>query len=446
MESTLIPLEKNPLKLSYKRLKAIEEISYACSNLLTADLAFASHKVLTPFCELTGANYGLVFLLKNPEKQLYLEAVYGLDKNFAETYNNKLKFTIDSSDVNENWPSLRSISKKQIVIIKDTNETNVEHSKFFLDTISPSKIRSIISIPIIINNEAVGAITKFFVNEHTFDEEEISFIKATANIITSTIERNLLVESARKSEKELAHANEILRNINQELDSFVYIASHDLREPLRTIESFVSVIQDKLNTRLQKDEEDYLIRIVNATKRMRRLIEDLTQLSRATRGAKEKEYIPIDLNLLLAEVQFELTAFIKNKNAEIIIPDRLPEVCGNSEKMTSVFKNLISNGIKFNKSKKPKIIITMAEDFNFDPLKACICIEDNGIGIEKEYQKKIFGLFQRLHSQEEYEGTGAGLAIVKKILEKYGCEIWLESQKEKGSKFFFTLLRADARR
>ena len=173
---------------------------------------------------------------------------------------------------------------------------------------------------------------------------------------------------------------------------------------------------------------------------MRSLIEDLTNLARATRGLKDKEYEIVDLNMLLTEVQFELTGFIQKRNAQIISVNKLPCVIGNKEKIKSIFKNLVSNGIKFNKSKIPLIKISTRENDSIPQNKVCICIEDNGIGIDKEYHDKVFGLFQRLHTQEEYEGTGAGLAIVKKIIEKYNCEISLESEPDKGSKFFFTLI------
>lgn len=438
-----LKLKSTSLEKTLKRLKAIEEISYVCSSLFTSDLSTVSNKVLQPFCELTGADYGAVLLMKNPEKQICLNASYGLPKNFLDTYNNKLKFTIDSEDVNENWPSIRSISKKQIVLVKDTSQMSVGFSKFFSDTIKPHKIRSVASVPIVINEKAVGAVTKYYIKPHEFSDEEISFMKTTANIITSTIERNQLLEIAKKSEMELAQANEVLKTVNHELDSFVYISSHDLREPLRTIESFVGIVQDQLQGKLTSDQDDYFQRIVKSTKRMRRLIEDLTVLSRASRDMKDKEDDVISLNEALQEVQFELTAFLDRNKARITIIDKLPPVKGSKEKILSVLKNLITNGIKFNKSKNPEVKISLAEDLNFDPSKVCICIEDNGIGISKDYHEKIFGLFQRLHIQEEYEGTGAGLAIVKKILEKYNCDIWIDSKEGKGSKFYLTLLRTD---
>ena len=438
--STSIMNKISSLKKVLKRLRAIEDISCVCSTIFTYDLIAASHKILKPFCELTGADYGLVFLLRSPDKQLYVEATYGLPEEYREVCNKKKILTLSSENIPENWPSIRSMLKKQIVIIKELHHTNVSFSKYFIDLIKPNKIRTVAAIPIVINDKAVGAITQYFIKSHAFDNEELSFMKTTANLITSTIERNCLLEAARKSEKELAQANEILKHVNQELDSFAYIASHDLREPLRTIESFVSIIQDKLPTNIE--QQDYLSRIIKATKRMRRLIQDLTVLSRASRDKKEDENEVVDLNDLLMEVQFELTAFIQCKNAKIVFPDNLPLISGNKEKIASVFKNLIVNGVKFNKSKEPEVQIKIVRKEEIDSEKLSICIEDNGIGIEKEYHKKIFGLFQRLHTQEEYEGTGAGLAIVKKILEKYNCEIWLESEKGKGSKFFFTLIKA----
>ena len=431
------------IEKTLKRLKAIEEISNACSALFTSDLTLAADKVLQPFCELTYADYGIVFLLKDPDNQLYVEAVYGLPEEYKETRNNKKILSLYSQDVRDNWPSIRAMLRKQIVIIKNMDQMNMSFSKYFIDTIKPNKVISVAAVPIIINEKAVGTITKYYIKPHTFDDEELSFMRTTANIITNTIEKNYLLESAKKSEKELALANDILKQVNQELDSFVYIASHDLREPLRTIESFVSVIQNDLGiSNLNTKQKDYLARIVNATQRMRNLIEDLTNLARATKSIKDKEYEIIDLNVLLAEVQFELTAFIQKNNAQIIAANKLPSVTGNKEKIKSVFKNLISNGIKFNKSKIPLIQISVKKN-NLIPFdKVCICIEDNGIGIDKRYYEKIFGLFQRLHTQEEYEGTGAGLAIVRKILEKYNYEIWLESELGKGSKFFFTLYAA----
>ena len=429
------------LEKTLKRLKAIEEISNTCSDLITSDLALAAHKVLQPFCELTDADYGLVFLLKDPDNQLYVEAAYGLPEEYRETRNKKKILNLYSRDVRENWPSIRAMLKKQIVIIKNIAHMNMSFSKYFMDTIKPNKVISVAAVPIIINNKAAGTITKYYLKPHTFDDEELSFMRTTANIITNTIEKNYLLESAKKSERELAQANDVLKQVNQELDSFVYISSHDLREPLRTIESFVSVVQDDLGiSNLNPKQKDCLSRIVNATQRMRNLIEDLTNLARATRGIKDKEYEVIDLNMLLTEVQFELTGFIQKRNAEINSVNKLPCVIGNKERIKSIFKNLISNGIKFNKSKIPLIKISTGENNSILQNKVCICIEDNGIGIDKEYHDKVFGLFQRLHTQEEYEGTGAGLAIVKKIIEKYDCEIWLESEPDKGSKFFFTLI------
>lgn len=430
--------EKQIQNITLKRLKAIEEISYACASLFTSDLPTATNKVLKPFCELTGADYGVVLLLKYPEKQIYLNATYGLPVEFSNIYNNKLKFKLDSNEFYEKWPSLRSITKKQIVLVKDSNQ-NVGLSKFFLETIKPNTIKSVVSVPIIINNQAVGAVTNYFIKPHEFDDEELSFVKTTTNIITSTIERNLLVERAVRSERELLKAYEELKQVNQELDSFVYISSHDLREPLRTIESFISIIQEKSKAKLTNEEEDYLQRIIRATHRMRKLIEDLTHLSRASR--ETHPYEKVDLNKLLVEIQFELTAFILNKNASIHTYENLPPVLGHKEKVTSIFKNLITNGIKFNKSTKPLIRISVEDKFT-DSNKVCVCIEDNGIGIKKEYKAKVFGLFQRLHADDEYEGTGAGLAIVNKILEKYNCAIWFESKENIGTKFYFTLPKA----
>ena len=427
-----------------RSLKAIEEISSTFSSLYTSDLAFNLNKILKPFCGLTGADYGIVFLVKNPNEQLWVEALYGLPAEYKEVRNKKQILHLHSHNVKDNWPSVRAILRKQIVLIKNIQTMNMGFSEYFLETIKPNRIVSVAAVPIIINGKAAGTITKYYAKPHAFDEEEISFMRTTANIITSNIEKNYLLESARKSEEELAQANEVLKQMNQELDSFVYISSHDLREPLRTIESFVSVVQDDfVESNLNSRQKDCLTRIVNATKRMRNLIEDLTSLARATRDIKHNEHEAVDLNMILAEAEFELTAFIQKKNAKIIVENEFPYALGNREKIKSVFKNLISNGIKFNNSENPLIKISVQQNRFIPPGKVCFCVEDNGIGISAKYHDKVFELFQRLHSQDEYEGTGAGLAIVKKILEKYGCEVWIESEPGEGSRFFFTLLSAD---
>lgn len=424
------------LERTVKRLKAIEDISYLCADLFTSDISNFSHNVLKSFCELTGADYGLVVLLQKPENQIFVKATYGFSEEFCEIYN-RFNYKFNTNDVSENWPSIKSMMKKQIVMVRDTNQINVGFSRFFSDSISPNKVRAVASVPLIVNGKPVGAITKYYLNPHDFNDEEISFMKTTANIITSTVERNMLLEAATSSEKELSNTLEELKQVNKELDSFVYIASHDLREPLRTIESFVSILAEKLESRLEKDEEDYFLRIVKATQKMRQLIQDLTNLSRASREVERVDTKIVNLNKVLTETKFELTAFIESRKAKIICDSELPNVVGNKEKLSSVFKNLISNGIKFNESKEPTVKISVSEDSSDQKVR--VIFEDNGIGIEKEYFSKIFNLFQRLHTQEEYEGTGAGLAIVKKILEKYNCDISVESKLGEGSKFTITL-------
>ena len=440
LESPTFKLERLDKRL--KKLKAIEDISNACSSLTTSDLACVSHKVLEPFCELTNADYGVVFLLRNPQEQLWVEALYGLPEEYKEVRNKKKILSLYSKNVHDNWPSIRAMLKKQIILIKDVQRMNFSFSDYFLDIIKPHKITSVATVPIVINNKAVGAITKYYINPHTFDDEEISFMRTTANIITNTIEKNYLLEAAKQSEEKLAKANHFLEQANKELDSFVYIASHDLREPLRTIESFVSVLNDQLQSRLSEEHEDCIFRIIRATQRMRKQIQDLTSLARATKDERSLELV--NLHEIIRDIQFELTSFIERNKASIIVQGNLPTVCGNREKISSVFKNLITNGIKFNNSPHPTITINIHEGCSLPSGKICLCVSDNGIGIDKRYQDKIFGLFQRLHAEDEYEGTGAGLAIVKKILEKDSCTIWLDSKIDKGSKFFFTLRAVEA--
>src|SRR3989338_4364710 len=331
MEQVLL---RNAETETLRRLKTLEDISYACSNLFTSNLKEICNQVLEYSARLTGADYGLLFFQDPSCMHILVAASYGLNCNFAETYNNKLRFKLGFEEQGEVRPSFRAMLSREIIILHEADKLNIG-SGFFRKCTYPNKISSLISIPIIVNGKAVAAISQYFIKPHDFSEEEISFIKTTANIITSTIERNLLLEKAHRS-------NEELQLVNKELDSFVFIASHDLREPLRTIESFVRILEHKLNKKLDSEDNYYLKKLIYATQKERKLIEDLTLLSRATKNAVESEVV--DLNIVLKEVKFELTAFIQEKNAEIILSEKLPCVTGNKEKIASIFKNLLLNG------------------------------------------------------------------------------------------------------
>lgn len=232
-----------------------------------------------------------------------------------------------------------------------------------------------------------------------------------------------------------------LERSNKELIEFNYAASHDLQEPLRKIQTFISRIKDKESDNLSERGKEYMERIVSAATRMRILIDDLLQYSRTNKS--DAVFEPIDLNAILEDVKFDLSESIAENNTEIIHPV-LPSVKGIPYQIQQLFANLISNSIKYRKvEESPKILITYnkvrAKDESIEDtsnnMYHKITVKDNGIGFEPEHAEKIFLLFNRLHAKADYPGTGVGLAICKKIISNHNGFITAEGETNVGSQF-----------
>lgn len=239
-------------------------------------------------------------------------------------------------------------------------------------------------------------------------------------------------------EEELKRMNLELGRSNKELDDYTFGVSHDLKAPLRTIDSFSSFLLDDYSDALDDTGKEYLIRMRSATQRMKILIETLLAMSRVGRKFTKFEFV--NLNKLIVEIEKDYKILMLEKDGKIILSE-LPTIETQRVWIKQVFSNLISNGLKFNNSKNPKIWIKYEEKEDTH----LFSVKDNGIGIEKRHEEKIFNLFQRLHTQEEYPGSGAGLTICKKIVESLGGKIWFESEIDKGTTFFFTLLKENTK-
>lgn len=223
----------------------------------------------------------------------------------------------------------------------------------------------------------------------------------------------------------------------REMDDFMHVVSHDLKEPLRGIEAFAGFLLEDYGDRLDEQGKRYLGFLKQSAVRMKDLIHDLLTLASLSR--KEPSRQSVELREVVARMERDLAYAIGSRHAEIRVAGSLPVVTGDPTQLGELFKNLVSNAIKFNVSDHPVVTISSADENGM----VRVAVADNGIGIDPRYHERIFDLFERLHPQEEFDGTGAGLAICRKIVEGYGGRIWVESAPGHGSTFVLTLPRAE---
>lgn len=257
-------------------------------------------------------------------------------------------------------------------------------------------------------------------------------------------------EELRLSEEELKHLNvsleaqvqertaaveersrQLLRS-NEELQQFAYVASHDLQEPLRTIISYLQLIEERLKGNLDAEVKEFMGFVVNSAKHMRDLIHGLLEYSRV--GSHKNPFQMVDCGSVLEKVIEQLKTSLAERGAHVEIR-HLPEVLGDPLLLAMLFQNLIANALKFSKGETPEIQVGSREGEE----EWLFWVKDNGIGIDPKYFDRIFVIFQRLHSRDEYPGTGLGLAVCKKTVERHGGRIWVESEPGRGSTFYFTL-------
>ena len=233
-------------------------------------------------------------------------------------------------------------------------------------------------------------------------------------------------------ESQLSEYAQKLIKSNQELTDFAHIASHDLKAPLRNIGSFTQLLQKRISSHLDERSKEYFVFIMSNVRQSTQFIEDLLNYSKIDKNIGEPTDVALDDILLL--VKSNLQSFISEKKAHIIVED-LPILRGHSSLIVQLFQNLINNGLKYNEHQMPTVTITCDKQNNDIIFK----VADNGIGIAPQYKNQVFGMFRRLHSSAQYEGSGIGLAFCQRIVSTYNGRIWLESEEGKGTTFYFTL-------
>lgn len=257
------------------------------------------------------------------------------------------------------------------------------------------------------------------------DELEQRVLERTAELSKASMELE-----ARAAE--LSKKTDDLTRSNSELEQFAYVASHDLQEPLRMISSYVQLLSRRYEGKLDKDADDFIAYAVEGTKRMQQLINDLLAYSRV--GTRGKPPEPTDFEDVLSEATANLKIAAEEAGA-VVTHDQLPIALADKLQMVQLFQNLIGNAIKFRGKDAPQVHVSARPDGEF----WVFSVRDNGIGIDPQFYDRIFTIFQRLHSRDKYPGTGIGLAVAKKIVERHGGRIWLESSPGVGTTFYFTI-------
>ena len=277
------------------------------------------------------------------------------------------------------------------------------------------------------------AVEKTLQEKNLILQQEISTRRAVEKALQ---EQNLVLQqeisNRQRAESALLKSNQELARSNAELEQFAYVASHDLQAPLATIASYAQLLEKRYKDQLDSKASKFIDNIVHGCTRMQTLIDDLLEYSRV--GRSRKPFQLTDCNHAVEQALANLQGAIRETQA-VVTYSELPSVMGDISQLVQLFQNLVGNSIKYRHDAPPVVHITACKqekDWLFS-------VSDNGIGIATQHQARIFQIFQRLHTQKEYSGTGIGLAICQKIVERHGGYIWVESKPGQGSTFYFTL-------
>jgi PAS domain S-box-containing protein len=290
----------------------------------------------------------------------------------------------------------------------------------------------------------------------TIRDEQGAFVRSRSAARDVT-DRKRLANALRAKADEVAQANAHLRRVNQELEDFTYVVSHDLKEPLRTLEAFSNFLATDYGSVLGSEGHEYISHLIQASRRLGALIDDLLTLSRSGRVIHAPR--PFSWDEAVQTVLADLRDLISRQQATVRVQGPLPPVAGDPERVIQLLSNLVSNGLKYNKNPHPEVVLGFVGDARNEtapaangaertgeangqpgaPAFATLFVRDNGVGIDPMYHDQVFRMFRRLHRRDEVEGTGAGLAICKRIVEAHGGRIWVESEAGQGATFYFTL-------
>lgn len=432
-------LERDTIMLKRRStlLEVAAEVSRAVSAIL--DPAVLSKEVVDIVRKRFGLYYVGMFLIDEKREFAVLQA--GTGKAGREMLKNGHKLLIGNTSM-VGW----SIANQRARIALDVGKDAVR----FNNPLLPGT-RSELALPLITRGQALGALSIQSYEEAAFSQEDIETFQTMADQLANAVLNARLygqlgkeLDERKRAEEEVRQLNaeleervqsrtQDLQAANRELEAFSYSVSHDLRAPLRAIDGFSHILMDDFQTTLPEDGASYLQKIRGASAQMAQLIDDLLRLSRINRA--EMRFDPVNLSLLVNSVASELQSRDPNRVVTLEIAPNI-QTLGDERLLRVAIENLMSNAWKFTgKTAQARIEVNQT---NFDG-KLVFYIRDNGVGFDMAYADKLFGAFQRLHTVEEFPGTGIGLAIVQRVIHKHGGHIWAESAPGQGATFYFTL-------
>ena len=342
---------------------------------------------------------GVVLADANGDVKLYNAAankLFGLDENQGKFDGSKIESTVFRKDKKTNY------TRKMLPVVRaaTVGETVSDERLLIRDNTKNSFMSLLVSAkPIMVGNKRTGAVA--------------SYVDMT----------------------DVLNTNAELSRSNKSLEQFAYIVSHDLTEPLRQVCHFSALLEEDHGKEMTEEGKSYVQAMAGSAKRMRALVDGLLSYSRLTGTGVTANNLQCNIARILDGIKEDLALKIKEKNTTVVTEGEFPTIYADEEKMRQVFLNLISNALKFSDKKKNTItvkVIKKEEHYQFE-------VKDEGIGIDSRFHEQIFLVFKRLHTSEEYKGTGIGLAICKRIVENFGGEIWVTSEPGQGTSFFFTI-------
>ena len=317
------------------------------------------------------------------------------------------------------------LDSRKCIVFQPADEAEVASDYGGLTGAYEMGLRSFLSAPMLHHGEPIGCLNLHSLTENAYSELHRLLAERIAIYIAGAIANAQLHSQVTQQADELSRSN-------RELEQFAYVASHDLQEPLRMVSSYVQLLERRYSGQLDERAEKYIYFAVDGATRMQRLITDLLAYSRV--GTQGGELSPTDTSPVVDEALSNLEVALADSNARVVYPD-LPQVTADSSQLVQLFQNLIGNALKFKSGERPRVEVRAERDGSY----WLFSVRDNGVGFDQKYADRVFGVFKRLHRNRDIPGTGIGLAICQRIIDRHGGRIWAESTPGKGATFYFTL-------